>query len=335
MLCLHFASDKLELMAPEPVSAGTPAPLRVLTLDGGGAKGFYTLGVLDEIEKNIRRPLCECFDMIFGTSTGAIIAALVARGESVERIIEIYKKHVPPIMKEDKPGERSRALRTLASEVFGATKVTDFKTRIGIVSTNWKEGKPFLFKTSVRQAHGSTGSFVPFFGCSVADAVVASCSAYPFFDTVTLNTTKGVLELADGGFCANNPTLYALADATGPLGFKQANIRLVSLGVGLYPPPSIWKKARRICGGWGVIRHGFSSDFLQKILDTNTGAMEQLSSILFTEVPMVRISDAFVEPAMATDLLEHDLPKLERLLHKGRSSYAQNEPYLKELLEYK
>lgn len=29
---------------------GSPALLRVLTLDGGGAKGFYTLGVLKEIE---------------------------------------------------------------------------------------------------------------------------------------------------------------------------------------------------------------------------------------------------------------------------------------------
>jgi patatin-like phospholipase/acyl hydrolase len=28
----------------------SPALLRVLTLDGGGAKGFYTLGVLKEIE---------------------------------------------------------------------------------------------------------------------------------------------------------------------------------------------------------------------------------------------------------------------------------------------
>ena len=42
-------------------------PCRVLSLDGGGAKGFYTLGVLKQIEAMLGRPLCECFDLIFGT----------------------------------------------------------------------------------------------------------------------------------------------------------------------------------------------------------------------------------------------------------------------------
>jgi patatin-like phospholipase/acyl hydrolase len=53
------------------------APFRVLSLDGGGAKGFYTLGVLAEIEAMLGKPLHSCFDLIFGTSTGAIIAALL------------------------------------------------------------------------------------------------------------------------------------------------------------------------------------------------------------------------------------------------------------------
>jgi len=56
---------------------GKPGLFRVLSLDGGGAKGFYTLGALKEIEGMIGRPLCQRFDLIFGTSTGAIIAALI------------------------------------------------------------------------------------------------------------------------------------------------------------------------------------------------------------------------------------------------------------------
>jgi uncharacterized protein len=45
---------------------------RILSLDGGGAKGFYTLGVLKEIEGMLKCPLCERFDLVFGTSTGGI-----------------------------------------------------------------------------------------------------------------------------------------------------------------------------------------------------------------------------------------------------------------------
>jgi patatin-like phospholipase/acyl hydrolase len=49
----------------------------------------------------------------------------------------------------------------------------------------------------------------------VSDAVQASCSAYPFFERKIVKTDKGdVVELIDGGYCANNPTLYAIADAT-------------------------------------------------------------------------------------------------------------------------
>jgi hypothetical protein len=42
----------------------------------------------------------------------------------------------------------------------------------------------------------------------------------------------------DGGFVANNPTLYALADAR-LLGHLPENIRVVSVGVGEYPAPTL------------------------------------------------------------------------------------------------
>lgn len=67
-------------MPDTPASPGIKKPYRILCLDGGGAKGFYTLGVLREIEGLVKQPLCERFDLIFGTSTGAIIAALLALG---------------------------------------------------------------------------------------------------------------------------------------------------------------------------------------------------------------------------------------------------------------
>ena len=52
--------------------------------DGGGAKGFYTLGVLNQLEALLGGgPLCERFELIFGTSTGAIIAAFLSWGLSV------------------------------------------------------------------------------------------------------------------------------------------------------------------------------------------------------------------------------------------------------------
>ncbi len=308
-------------------------PFRILSLDGGGAKGFYTLGILDEMEKNIRQPLHACFDLIFGTSTGAIIAALLARGDTVENVLALYREHVPTIMKPNRPRVRTEALRKLGKTIFQETTVDSFKTGIGIVTTNWKDERPMIFKASVTQAHGSVGSFVPFFGCSVADAVIASCSAYPFFQPHMVTKSNGdIVELGDGGFCANNPTLYAIADATEALKQEPRNLRVVSLGVGSYPEPPLWKRVGHLKGGWALAKHGFSANFLQKILGTNTCSMEILRGVLFKNVKTIRISETFAEPTMATDLLEHDLTKLNRLVQKGRFSFAPHEAKLKEYL---
>jgi patatin-like phospholipase/acyl hydrolase len=52
--------------------------LYALSLDGGGSLGVYTLGVLEGIASLIGEPLCNKFHLIYGTSTGSIIASLIA-----------------------------------------------------------------------------------------------------------------------------------------------------------------------------------------------------------------------------------------------------------------
>ena len=308
----------------EPSSSGL---LRVLTLDGGGAKGFYTLGVLKEIEAMVRCPLHQKFDLVFGTSTGAIIASLIALGHGVDSILELYRKHVPTVMSERTAAARSRALQNLATEVFGDAAFTDVKTGIGIVTAKWLTERPMIFKGSVAQAHGRVGTFVPGFGVSIADAVRASCSAYPFFERTVVRTSMGEdIDLVDGGYCANNPTLYAIADAVHALRRERTDIRLVSVGVGTYPDP----KPGLLM--WFAKKYLVSVQLLQKTLEINTQSMDQLRQILFHDVPTIRISDSYVTPEMATDLLEHDLKKLDVLFQRGRESFASREKQLREHL---
>jgi patatin-like phospholipase/acyl hydrolase len=301
---------------------------RVLSLDGGGAKGFYTLGILRRIEALIGCPIHQRFNLIFGTSTGAIIASLLALGKSVEEILAIYKKHVPAVMKESGAAERSAALSTLAKQVYGEAQFTEMKTYVGIVATRWIEERPMIFKKSADQAHGGESSFSPGFGVKVGDAVQASCSAIPFFKHKTVVTDKGEkIELIDGGFCANNPTLYAIAEATHALKIRRENLRVVSLGVGTYPPRALppWKPNYWLNKTPGVkIAH--------KTFEINTQSMEQLRSLLFKDVPTVRINQEFAEPAMATDMFEYDLDKLNILLQRGTKSYGDNEEKLKQYL---
>jgi len=74
-----------------------PGPKRLLALDGGGIRGLISLGYLARIEEGLRRRyakpdlvLSDYFDLIGGTSTGAIIASALALGWPVERIHNMY-----------------------------------------------------------------------------------------------------------------------------------------------------------------------------------------------------------------------------------------------------
>ena len=301
---------------------------RILSLDGGGAKGFYTLGALREIEGLIGCPIHKRFDLIFGTSTGAIIAALLAIGKTVEEVHQLYQQYVPKVMRLKKRWEKSRALADLADQVFGEKKFDSVKTNIGIVTTRWIEERPMIFKGSIQQAHGRQGTFVPGFGCTIGDAVQASCSAFPFFEKKTVRTAAGDdVVLIDGGYCANNPTLYAVADALVAMKKPAESLRVVSVGVGIYPEPKRgWFEKTR----W--VNYLLSVQLLQKTLEINTQSMDQLRAILFKQVPTVRISDTFSEPHMATDLFEYDMDKLNVLRQRGAQSYASREAELKALL---
>ena len=310
-------------------NASSPnTPFRVLSLDGGGAKGFYSLGVLRSVEALVGKPLCEAFDLVFGTSTGAIIAALISLGFTVDQIHDLYREHVPRIMQAKSKEDKSTALAELADEVFGDRMFTDVRTGVGIVTTKWVTEKPMIFKASAVQAHGSVPTFVPGFGVKISDAVQASCSAYPFFDRKMVRTSTGDdVELIDGGYCANNPTLYAIADATRAFGIPLDSLSVLSVGVGMYPPPSVpfWKTAF-----W--INQLLSVQLLQKTLEINTASMEQLRAILFKDVRTVRVNDAFERPEMATDLFEHNLTKLNILRQRGAESYAAREAEITELM---
>jgi len=319
---------------PSPQIAVSAAPCRILSLDGGGAKGFYTLGVLAQVEALLNKePLCDHFDLIFGTSTGAIIAALLSIGYKVADIHDLYKQHVPTVMKNSTASGRTKALSKLVTEVFDDKDFSHIKTGVGIVATHWHLQKPMIFKSTVAQAHGRETSFIPGFGCTIAQAVQASCSAYPYFERFIVTTGQGVkVELFDGGYCANNPTLYAIADAVKAYKRDYADLRVLSIGVGMYPEPKHWITPKYMVSWLAKACLGFTGlQLLQKTLDVNTTSMEQLRLILFNDIQAVRINDTYQQPEMATDLLEADLDKLSLLYQRGWESYAAHEQKVKEL----
>src|SRR5487761_2159126 len=73
---------------------------KILALDGGGIRGVLTLEILLELETQLKAQLkggddfrlSDFFDYIGGTSTGAIIAAGLSIGLSVNQLIDFYEQ---------------------------------------------------------------------------------------------------------------------------------------------------------------------------------------------------------------------------------------------------
>src|SRR5437762_13688187 len=72
-------------------------PRKLLACDGGGIRGIISIEVLARIESELRKSsgnpklvLADYFDYVAGTSTGAIMATLIALGYSIDETRDVY-----------------------------------------------------------------------------------------------------------------------------------------------------------------------------------------------------------------------------------------------------
>jgi hypothetical protein len=107
-----------ELWGPLGKRYSEERPRKLLALDGGGIRGTITLRVLARLEAKLRDALnagadfrlCDFFDLIGGTSTGAIIATALARRMSVAEVAQFYREFGHEVFVKRKIWERWQSL---------------------------------------------------------------------------------------------------------------------------------------------------------------------------------------------------------------------------------
>jgi len=208
-------------------------PKRILALDGGGLRGILTLGILGKIESLIKERqgdeenfrLCHYFDLIAGTSTGAIIAAALALGMKVQEITQMYMELGQRVF--EKSYFRQGLLRALYDEkaliielkkVYGETTTlgsTDLKTGLLIVTKRLDSGSPWPIGNNPRGKYFGprAGSHaIPNRDYPLWQVVRASTAAPRYFEPEEIeilrapgkNPVRG--EFVDGGVSPfNNP----------------------------------------------------------------------------------------------------------------------------------
>src|SRR5215467_969044 len=124
---------------------------KLLALDGGGIRGVVSLGILGAIEKVIGQPLGKYFDYIGGTSTGAIIAAGLAKGLSVQELEKFYFDFGPQVFEERFLLQRYKSLYSSDPLQQQLKKTFGEQTTLGdmtdplllVVTRNWTTDSPW------------------------------------------------------------------------------------------------------------------------------------------------------------------------------------------------
>ncbi len=301
----------------------------VLCLDGGGSLGAYTLGVLHEVNAILKKASCkslsETFDLVYGTSTGAIIGSMIALGNPIEEIWRRYQELAPEVMGRHCARHRSKALRDHADRIYEGRTFDCFRTRVGIVSTDIESNAPMIFKSHEDQLRTGVATFEPGFGCTISEAVQASCAAYPFFKRASVDVPGygGERTLVDGGFLANNPMPLAIIEALYFLRIPKERIRVLSIGTGSFPRrmgPFLWMAYHFL----PLARTLF------ELLDTSTKSMEWINDILFKEIDSHRISGTYTD--LHTSFLEDNSSRLQQVYSRGRQEGQEAECRVMELL---
>lgn len=239
---------------------------RILSLDGGGIRGAFAAAFLAEIERQLHKPVGRYFDLIAGTSTGSIIAAALALGESAETVERLYLERGSEIFTRlDAPapswllraGMRclsrrypkqefdsawllntkytNQRLRSALVEVYGDRVIEAAKQRLVIPAVDLTQGKTVVFKTPHLPGLFRDREI------NVVDAVMASSAAPAYFPPVSIGSGSAY---CDGGLWANNPIVVAYAEAIqinaackrgiDPQ-FQAEDIHALSVGTGEHP----------------------------------------------------------------------------------------------------
>jgi uncharacterized protein len=239
--------------------------VKVLAIDGGGIRGLIPALVLEEIERRTGRPAADLFDLVAGTSTGAIIACALTRPRAMpaSRIAELYEQEGPEIFDPSLIktitsvggliDERydSRGLVTSLRRHLGDARLAEATVAILITTYDLERRQALVLRRDD--------------DISMVDAAHASSAAPTYFEPLHL----GERTLIDGGVFAINPAVLAYAEAGGELEV------LASLGTGEHTRPLPFAKVK----DWGALE--WARPILDVVFDGSADAVDgQLTRLI-------------------------------------------------------
>ncbi|MDB5452426.1 MAG: Patatin-like phospholipase [Caulobacteraceae bacterium] len=282
--------------APERRSAGTlptkrrqldwpkDRDFRILSLDGGGIKGIFTLAALAALERNALggASIARCFDLIAGTSTGGIIALGLSAGRTASEILDIYLKQGRSVFPRPRqfgvlrPAFSATALAALLKEVLGDRLLKDAENRLCVPSCEKRFGDVNVFKTPHHP------DFKMDWKLPMREIALAT-SAAPTF--LPVHRFGGYLYV-DGGVWANNPAMVAVVDALTCFDLQPRQLRMLSIGTGAGP---IRASNRHVNWG-GIVSWMFKGHLIESLMNYASLNADGQAGLMMGRDHLVRIA---------------------------------------------
>lgn len=242
----------------------TTQPRKLLALDGGGIRGVITLEILAEMERQLKKELgkddgfvlADYFDYIGGTSTGAIIAAGLSLGFSVQKLLDFYLNKGKDmfdknfLFKQWKALYNSGPLLEMLKDTFGADTDMDiengkFKSLLLVCTMNRSTDSPWPISNNPFARYNAKDRTDCNRKIKLYQLVRASTAAPVYFPPETLQwdpkDPSKTFTFVDGGVTPyNNPSMLMYRMATHPAynlnwPIGEDNLLLVSVGTGAAP----------------------------------------------------------------------------------------------------
>lgn len=233
----------------------TNKKINILSIDGGGIRGIIPAKVLAELEQKLQeiepgKKLHEYFDLICGTSTGAILAIAIALGIPAADLVKFYKEHALIIFPKWYLKILPRKARAIVTSIYSNRKLRkklkevyananngidpllmDLNANVCIPVFNGNDGQINVLKTKHNE------EYMRDYKLPAYDVALSSASAPIYFPphTFTFSNEQGSgtnVNMIDGGIFANNPSLIGVLEATDKMGYEFDDIHLLSLGTG-------------------------------------------------------------------------------------------------------
>ncbi len=295
-------------------------PLRqnvALAVDGGGIRGVMVARALTYLERATGKKIPELFGLAAGTSTGAIIAAGVARGMEADSILKVYTELGPAIF--PKSWRTLPLTRYLVSYRYDSAPLIKLMAeRLGDITLGELHSqKPdFNMVITATDVLANATRFIKLYKDRYADwrlrdAVMASSvvpTVFPVYEHDYRKMPDDPPEESwlplkrfwlDGGVGSySNPSYmaaYEIAFCLGARGWRLDNTTLISIGTGIDPLQEMWDERLRGLFGKRSPRDFLGPEWVLPVVDTflHDAASQQVKLVrhFFTHAPADRAGD--------------------------------------------